>query len=358
MRRCSLAEIARLAGVNPSTVSRALNPATASLISEVQRRKIVELCDRLSYRPQAAARSLAVGKTFAIGCVSGQLACDMSSPYYSACLAALGAELQRHGYSLIMIPVEPGNRKFQGGVREVLLSDRADGYILGAGLLKEQTTEMFRCTKRPIIALAYHNSPSVVGLPAVEISIDRAIREIWRAMPAKLLGERFAFFGTQDVSSLSKLARVREQAPDGIEVAELFFPKGSRYNVLDYLQAAKAAEEMWPALAERKVIWCATDLTAFALIDAMRRRGLEPGRDIMVIGYDHIESVVPGSPAGLATIDPGWERCGTVLAREMLKFIASPGAPRRSVVLQARFVPGQSFPFSSDIAYHTGSNSK
>lgn len=346
MRRCSLAEIARLAGVNPSTVSRALNPATASLISEEQRRKIVELCDRLSYRPQAAARSLAVGKTFAIGCISGQLAFDMSSPYYSACLAALSTELQRHGYSLIMIPVEPENRKFQGGVRDVLLSDRADGYILGAGLLKEQTTEMFRCTKRPIITLAYHNTPSTGGFPAVEISIDQAIREIWRAMPAKLLGEAFAFFGTRDGSSLSKLAKIREQAPDGIEVAELLFPKGSRYNVLDYLQAERAVAEMWPALAERKVIWCATDLTAFALIDAMRRRGLKPGRDIMVIGYDHIESVVPGSPSGLATIDPGWERCGTVLAREMLKFIASPGAPRRSVVLPARFVPGPSFPFS------------
>ena len=167
-------------------------------------------------------------------------------------------------------------------------------------------------------------------------------------MPATLLGERFAFFGAQDGSSLSKLAKIREQAPDGIEVADLLFPKGSRYNVLDYLQAERAVAEMWPALAERKVIWCATDLTAFALIDAMRRHGLEPGRDIMVIGYDHIESVVPGSPSGLATIDPGWEHCGTVLAREMLKFIASPGTTRSSVVLQARFVPGPSFPFSAD----------
>lgn len=346
MRRRSLAEIARLAGVNPSTVSRALNPATASLISRERRQKIIALCDQLGFRPQAAARSFAAGKTFSIGYVSGQLAFDMSSPYYSACFAALGTELQRHGYSLIMIPVEHEDRAFQGGVRDALLSDRADGYILGAGLLEEQTMEMFRCTGRPIVSLAYHNMPSTGGFPAVEISIDRAIIQIWRAMPETLLRHSFAFFGCRDGSSISKLSKIREHAPAGVEVAELFFPKGSRYNVLDYIQAEKAAAECWPLLARQKVIWCTSDLTAFALVDAIRRHGLEPGRDIMVIGYDHLAAVAPGCPDYLATIDPGWERCGTALARKILKFIISPEEERRSVTLHARFVPGRTFPFT------------
>ena len=345
--RHSLAEIARLAGVNPSTVSRALNPATASLISRDRRRKIIALCDRLGYRPQAAARSFAAGKTFSIGFISGKLAFDMSSPYYSVCLAALGLELQRHGYSLIMIPVEHENRSFHGGVRDALLSDRADGYILGAGLLEEQTMEMFRCTGRPIVSFAYHNMPSTGGFPAVEISIDRAITEIWRAMPETLLQQRFAFFGCRDESSLSKLAKIREHAPDGVEVAEILFRKESQYNVMDYIQSAKAAAECWPLLVRQKVIWCNSDLAAFALVDVIRSHGLEPGRDIMVIGYDHFAAISPGCPDSLATIDPGWERCGTFLARKMLNFIDSPEEVRRSATLHARFVPGRTFPFSA-----------
>ena len=110
--------------------------------------------------------------------------------------------------------------------------------------------------------------------------------------------------------------------------------------------AEKAAAECWPLLARQKVIWCTSDLTAFALVDAIRRHGLEPGRDIMVIGYDHLAAVAPGCPDYLATIDPGWERCGTALARKILKFIISPEEERRSVTLHARFVPGRTFPFS------------
>ena len=47
--------IAKLAGVNRSTVSRALNPETASLISEEVRKRILAICDEHNYRPRASA---------------------------------------------------------------------------------------------------------------------------------------------------------------------------------------------------------------------------------------------------------------------------------------------------------------
>ena len=49
--------IAKLAGVNRSTVSRALNPETASLISEEQRNRILAICNEHNYRPRASARA-------------------------------------------------------------------------------------------------------------------------------------------------------------------------------------------------------------------------------------------------------------------------------------------------------------
>ena len=127
MKRNTLAEVARLAGVSSSTVSRVLNPKTAHLISREQREKIIALCDQLNYRPKNTARGCATGKSYSIGYISGRLAIDMDSPFFSHYIASLCNELQKNGYSLTMISVDPGEDDYQSSVRDILLSDRALG---------------------------------------------------------------------------------------------------------------------------------------------------------------------------------------------------------------------------------------
>ena len=75
--------IAKLAGVNRSTVSRALNPETASLISEEVRKRILAICDEHNYRPRASARAFASGKTQKIALISSTLIHDCSLATYA-----------------------------------------------------------------------------------------------------------------------------------------------------------------------------------------------------------------------------------------------------------------------------------
>jgi DNA-binding LacI/PurR family transcriptional regulator len=69
---------------------------------------------------------------------------------------------------------------------------------------------------------------------------------------------------------------------------------------------------------------CSNDELAMALIDQMRKRRLEPGRDLSVIGYDNIESRSEGEGIKpfLTTIDNPREavgrRCGEVLLNQLL----------------------------------------
>ena len=65
--QANLKDVARLAGVNPSTVSRALNERTASMVSPDTVRRIQEAADTLGYRVNRVARGLKTRRSYTIG---------------------------------------------------------------------------------------------------------------------------------------------------------------------------------------------------------------------------------------------------------------------------------------------------
>lgn len=346
MKRSTLSEIARLAGVNPSTVSRALNPATAFLISETQRNKIIALCDKYNYRPQRAAKGCATGKSYTIGFVSGALHKDFSSPFISRYIAEISVELQRSNYSLSLLSVDGDAGNLQEGVRSILLSDIADGYIIGSGMVKELTEEIFRCTGRPILTLGYHlfdNSRS--RFSSVEINIEEAIALIWQTLRNNLTELKSCFFGKPTVSSSAKVGKIRQYAPPLATVAEIYIPDPVNYSHMDFSQAEETAERVWKDLLQYNIIWCGSDLVAAGLCAVLKRHGVEPGKDIIVIGYDHISAVMPEIPNELATIDPCWAQAGKVTAQKILELVANPDAPPVSEVIHAQVIPGRTMPF-------------
>ena len=79
----TLRTIAALAGVSPSMVSRVLNHDPNVRISEVRRRRILEIAAETGYRPNRLARSLKLQRTFVIG----MLIPDITNPYFRRSLA-------------------------------------------------------------------------------------------------------------------------------------------------------------------------------------------------------------------------------------------------------------------------------
>ena len=344
MRRNTLAEIARLAGVSSSTVSRALNPRTAHLIGRERREKIIALCNQLNYRPKNAARSCATGKSYSIGYISGRLAIDMDSPFFSNCIACLCRELQKNGYSLTMISAEPGADDYQSSVRDILLSDRADGYIIGSALLEKQTLEMFCNTGHPIVTTSRDQHFGAENISVVELDTCEAYTQIWQSMPQELLKQKFCFAGTHTESSYVKFDIIQKTAQSGAAVELLPPIPQMRYFELNYPNARRYFEEL-DNLLQYKVFWCASDLIAGALCDVLRSRGAVPGVDVMVIGYDNLTAVIPDFQESLATIDPGWSEMGKNVAELILKQVEKKEPSPEILKINARAVPGKSFPF-------------
>ena len=85
-------EIARLAGVSQSTVSRVLNGSSS--VAPEKQAAVMEIIERLNYRPNTAAQGLVSGRSSTIGILTRVL----GSPFYGELLRGIATGLQKTNY--------------------------------------------------------------------------------------------------------------------------------------------------------------------------------------------------------------------------------------------------------------------
>lgn len=126
----TLEQVAKLAGVSPSTVSRILNGTAA--VSQAKKDAVQAAIQALGFRPNPVARGLAGGRTLSIGVVTQII----SSPFYGEALLGIERELERAGYVPLFVSGN-WNENDERKAIETLLSRRVDGVIVLAGRLSD-----------------------------------------------------------------------------------------------------------------------------------------------------------------------------------------------------------------------------
>src|ERR687898_529053 len=82
----TLRDVARVAGVHPATVSRALNEETRALVNEATARRVLKAAEKLGYQPNPIARGLKTNRSFTIGV----LIPDLTNPLFPPILRGIG----------------------------------------------------------------------------------------------------------------------------------------------------------------------------------------------------------------------------------------------------------------------------
>ncbi|MCR8526211.1 LacI family transcriptional regulator, partial [Escherichia coli] len=125
MSQPKLSDVAALAGVSPTTVSRVLN--NRGYLSEKTRSSVFEAMKTLGYRPNAIARSLQGRKSQLIGLVFPSVA----HPFYGEMAYRLESHLADAGYKTILC--NSGDRpEAEQRYLDMLLANQVDGVITGA----------------------------------------------------------------------------------------------------------------------------------------------------------------------------------------------------------------------------------
>lgn len=279
--RLKMADIARMAGVSISTVSRAL--AGNPLIPQPLRDRIVEIARTRGYVVNQSARSLRLRKTDTIGVViplgheAGQL---ISDPFFLEMVGRLADEIARRNYSILlnkMIVTEPG------WLERIIQSHRADGLLLVGQGDQHEALNAAADSYRPLVvwgAQLPKRRYCVVGSDNVEGG------RLAVAHLAATGRRRIAFLGATDAP---EAAQRFEGYRRGLAEAGIAFDPALVVSTPYTLDEARRAVTAFLTMGVRfDAAFAFSDVVALAAIGALTAAGRRVPDDVALVGFDDI----------------------------------------------------------------------
>lgn len=322
MSPISIKDVARVAGVSHSTVSRALGDS--SLVSAETRARIQRLAHDMGYSPDAQARSLVMGRTKTIGVVVTTIA----DPFIGEIVQAVESTAHDHGYTVILVSsnAEP-EREIK--VVEMLRSKRVDGVIVTSSRVGALYHDYLERLGVPVVLINSHSRQG--GLYTFAVNVDNQHGGCLATEHLIQLGHRRIAYltGPADHSDdMDRLAGYRQALSDaGIPFDPALVVVGTG--------RADGGERAFPALmalpSPPTAAFCYNDVTAIGLIHAARQAGLSVPRDLAVVGFDDIPFALYISPS-LTTIAQPKPEMGRSAVEMMMTLLShghreSAGAP-------------------------------
>lgn len=142
----TIKDVARAAGVSPTTVSYVVNKTR--LVSKETEIKVLKAIERLGYHPNTVARSLRSKKTYTIGLII----CDLKNPFFAEVLQGIEERLNEKGYTLLVIDTNYDPEREEEAV-EMLLSKQVDGAIAVLGGEENRGLKAFKERGIPLVLL-------------------------------------------------------------------------------------------------------------------------------------------------------------------------------------------------------------
>jgi len=349
-KNITLDVIAKQAGVNASTVSRTLNPLTKGHVSKDLREKILNICREMNYWPAMSAKALASGKTYKIGVILGAIEEDLCSPIIALTLRGLASVLQENGYAMTILWAGKNYKKLSNSIANFLYSDIADGYVLGTLLIGTRIEEVINSISRPVVALASSDlPPRTDNVTFIKRDMSKAYRALWRQIKDRISLEKIVFCGIDKKFSRERLQNLKQIAGeldiDASKVGQIFYNFEKNGFMADRRNGFFFAESYFEKLIKYKLIISYSDLTALGICDCLWQHGIEPGRDIFIVGQDNIEDFpYKNQDAFLSTLDTCSEARGRLLGEVILKKIKDGDVCCTPVSVDAEYIIRKSFP--------------
>jgi LacI family transcriptional regulator len=165
-KRPTLKDVAAVAKVDPSLVSRVVNDDRRLAIPEETRARVLAAIEEVGYRKNLVAHGLRTGRTGLIGYVVP----DLSNPSYWPIINGARERARELGYTILVAsqPDEPGSAT---AYRRLLDEGRVDGLLLASGIIGDEgTAEMFESSGGPVVVV----NRRVPGAAAAVIPDDEA----------------------------------------------------------------------------------------------------------------------------------------------------------------------------------------
>lgn len=319
----SIQDVARLAGVATSTVSRALTHP--GRITEATRARVIEAANHLGYTANAAARNLRLGRSRIVLVVLPGPPNLGASQVISEMLRTIDTELVRLGYSLVIANMDR-RADTEQYILELAFGGVADGAIIFSSNLPSVGGRSLSDGGMPIVSALFDLSPQ--GIPSVVTNDRQAARDAIRYLID--LGHRDFFYvgGPSDnYHEIERYKGVRGQIARHKDCSLVHCP-----GQFDFESGTAAAEVYLSSSSRPSAVFCCNDDMALAFVRRVTDEGIKVPEDVSVVGFD-------GSLVGaytipsLSTVEQPTEALGEQVTHVLLRLMENKRrVPLRTVV--------------------------
>ena len=328
----TIKEVAKLAKVAPSTVSRVIsnNPR----ISEATKRKVKKVMEELGYHPNLNARSLSSKTTQTIGLVmpsSGDVV--FQNPFFSTVLQGISEGAHEKKYALQMTTGRSEQETFEA-VIEMVQGKRVDGMILLHSKVEDQVIMYLRKMGFPFVVIG---KPAKYPEEIAHVDNDNvgAMKEATDYL-IKLGHQQIAFIGgsTELMVTIDRLNGYKQA------LKEANLPINEEYiKHEEFLREGgqEAVNELMALPQPPTALLVVDDFMALGVLNKLDELGIKVPNDISVVSFNNILLSEMSKPP-LTSMDINILKLGIEASRSLIQKIENSSEPAKRIIVSHKLV--------------------
>jgi LacI family transcriptional regulator len=320
-RRVTIKDIAREAGVSKSTVSLVLK--NSPLITKTTAALVREASEALGYVYNRTAANLRTSRSFIVGILIN----DLGNPFFSELVPVIEESLEPEGI-VVMLANTTENPERQRRAISTFLEHNVDGLLISPARFS---------TRNDLGPLVNSHVPSVFinrylgDFPGNYVGADNVVGARMAVERLLAAGHRRIAFVGGEAGSTPGLERL-----EGFRLAFEKYGYSPDYDLIVSAQGNRwggytAIRDLVSKPNPPTAAFCYNDIIALGVMLGLRSKGIQPGRNFGVIGFDDISEARLWTPS-LSTVAIPPELVARRAARFLLERISNPGTPERILI--------------------------
>ncbi|MBA1336160.1 MAG: hypothetical protein HPY66_2119 [Firmicutes bacterium] len=330
--KITLKDVAKMAGVSPSTVSRVITKSKDLNIKDETRQRILDTIEKLDYKPNVIARSLRIKSTNTLGMIIP----DITNSFFSALFKGAEKLASEKGFSIILANTDDNLAKAEKLINN-MRQRQVDGLLLATTHISDDTLHSMNVNKYPHVFVNRHLNNEIESYVIVD-----------NFLGTTLAMEHLVALGHSKIAHIS--------GPSSVDTAFKRF-EGYKFSLErndlcynpDLVVESEMTEEggykAFYELVKKRVdftaVYAANDLIAVGLMTAAKEKGLKIPEDFSLVGFDDLPVADKTSPS-LTTVKVPLHEMGYIAADILIKEIKGEKNYINKIILRPELVVRES----------------
>lgn len=312
MKRATLEDVARAAGVGPMTVSRTINGHP--YVADETAKRVRAAIRQLDYRPNHAARILMGQLSRSIGLIVP----DIADSFFSVVSQAVQEAARESGY-LVWLAASNDDPSIEAAQVELMTNHPVDGILLVPADSRNRYLKTIAMGRTPVVTI--DRSIEVAAADSVEVD-NRA--------GARMALEHLIGHGRKRIACVatnSHLPTIKERIAGYEEcLRHARLPHTKALRLSNRLSATTAMAALFASRSRPDALFTANNAATIWVIETLREMKIEAGKDVALVGFDDVDFYTLITPPVTAVRQPAAE-LGRMSARLLLQKIKGEALP-------------------------------